>query len=248
DQPAAAPADRPSDDHDAAPLVVAVRTGLRSIADPARAPSQQAYMKSAMPYLGVTWPNVRAVVRPLVADPSLRPPDRETWQRVIHTLWDDATHREERYAAIEISRCRHSRAWLDVEALTLGRHLVVTGAWWDLVDAATTGIVSEVLRTHRADATPVIREWSVADDLWLRRAAIIAQLPHRADTDVNLLAEVIQANLDDSPFGQEFFVRKAIGWALRQHARTDPGWVRAFIDAHQPGLSALSAREARKHL
>ncbi|MGL5929009.1 MAG: DNA alkylation repair protein [Dermatophilaceae bacterium] len=229
-------------------LVAAVRTGLRDIADPARAPGQQAYMKSAMPYLGATWPDVRAVVRPLLADPTLRPPDRDTWHHVIRVLWDDATHREERYAAIDIGRHRTSRTWLDVSALALCRHVLVTGAWWDLVDATATDIVGEVLHTHRTGAAPVIRDWSVADDLWLRRTAIIAQLPHRADTDVDLLTEVIEANLEGSPFGWEFFVRKAIGWALRQHARTDPAWVRAFVASHESGLSPLSRREALKHL
>ncbi|MGL4175015.1 MAG: DNA alkylation repair protein [Dermatophilaceae bacterium] len=237
-----------SGERDGAELVAAVRIGLREIADPARAPGQQAYMKSAMPYLGATWPDVRAVVRPLLADPALRPPDRGTWRHVIRTLWDDATHREERYAAIEVGRHRRSRSWLDVDALGLCRHLLVTGAWWDLVDATATDMVGEVLRAHRAGATPVIRDWSVADDLWLRRAAIITQLPHRAGTDVDLLAEVIEANLEGSPFGREFFVRKAIGWALRQHARTDPAWVRAFVAAHESGLSPLSRREALKHL
>ncbi|MGL5863904.1 MAG: DNA alkylation repair protein [Phycicoccus sp.] len=229
-------------------LVAAIRAGLVAAADPTRAAGQQAYMKSAMPYLGATWPDVRAVVRPLLADATLRPPDRETWHRVIRTLWDDATHREERYAAIEVGRHGRGRTWLDVGALPLCRHLLVTGAWWDLVDAATTGIVSEVLRGHRTGATPVIRDWSVADDLWLRRTAIIAQLPHREETDVDLLAEVIEANLEGSPFGREFFVRKAIGWALRQHARTDPAWVRRFVATHESGLSPLSRREALKHL
>ncbi|MGL5816301.1 MAG: DNA alkylation repair protein [Phycicoccus sp.] len=230
-----------------AELVAAVRSGLRDVADPTRAAGQQAYMKSAMPYLGATWPDVRSVVRPLLADHMFRPTDRDTWQRVVRALWDDATHREERYAAIEIGRHPSSHTWLDVDALVLSRHLLVTGAWWDLVDAATTGMVSAVLRGHRAGATPVIRDWSVADDLWLRRAAIIAQLPHRDDTDVDLLAAVVEANLEGSRFGHEFFVRKAIGWALRQHARTDPAWVRAFVAAHEPGLSPLSRREALKH-
>ena len=77
----------------------------------------------------------------------------------------------------------------------------------------------------------------------MRRSAIICQLQHRADTDLDLLADVIEANVED----REFFIRKAIGWALRDYARTDGRWVRAFVQGH-PGLSPLSRREALKHL
>ena len=82
----------------------------------------------------------------------------------------------------------------------------------------------------------------------MRRTAILAQLKHGAETDVDLLSDVIDANLEGSRFGTEFFIRKAVGWALRQHARVDPGWVRAFVDGRGDRLSGLSRREALKHL
>jgi 3-methyladenine DNA glycosylase AlkD len=102
----------------------------------------------------------------------------------------------------------------------------------------------------------VIRGWAEADDLWVRRAAVICQVGTREQCDQELLAACIQANLDGStrstppvsPYGREFFVRKAIGWALRDHARTDPRWVLDFVDAHRSGLSGLSQREALKHV
>jgi 3-methyladenine DNA glycosylase AlkD len=93
-----------------------------------------------------------------------------------------------------------------------------------------------------------LRADAVDDDLWVRRVAILAQLKHRDETDVELLADVLDANLDGSLHGREFFIRKAIGWALRQHARVDPGWVRAFVEARGDRLSGLSRREALKHL
>ena len=91
---------------------------------------------------------------------------------------------------------------------------------------------------------PVVRGWTVADDRWLRRTSVIAQLGARSGTDVGLLADVIEANQDDP----DFFLRKAIGWALRQHARTDPDWVRAEVTRLGDRLSGLSRREALKHL
>ena len=84
--------------------------------------------------------------------------------------------------------------------------------------------------------------------LWVRRTAILAQLKHRADTDVDLLSDVLDANLEGSLHGKDFFIRKAVGWALRQHARVDPDWVRAYVDSRGDHLSGLSRREALKHL
>ncbi len=98
-------------------------------------------------------------------------------------------------------------------------------------------------RDHPAELTPVLRDWAVATDRWLRRTSIICQLGAKERTDLALLTEAIEANVDD----RDFFLRKGIGWALRQYARTDPAWVRTFVDAH-PDLSALSRREALKHL
>ena len=89
-----------------------------------------------------------------------------------------------------------------------------------------------------------MREWATDDDRWLRRTAVICQVGAKDRTDLDLLSHAIEANLDD----RDFFLRKAIGWALRQHARTDPDWVRAFVAAHDDRLSGLSRREALKHL
>jgi 3-methyladenine DNA glycosylase AlkD len=119
----------------------------------------------------------------------------------------------------------------------------VTGAWWDLVDELTRP-VGAVLRAVGPPAASVVRAWSTDDDLWLRRAAILCQLGARAGTDRVLLADCIAPNLAD----REFFIRKAIGWALRDLARTDPVWVAAYVRAAGDRLSPLSRREATKHL
>ena len=108
--------------------------------------------------------------------------------------------------------------------------------------------VGPILLRHRAVVTPMMRADAVDDHLWVRRTAILAQLKHREETDLDLLADVIDANLEGSRFGREFFIRKAIGWALRQHARVDPQWVRAFVEARGDRLCGLSRREALKHL
>ena len=223
-------------------LIEAIRSTLAGAADPERAAGQQRYMKSEMPYFGLTSPQLKTALKPLLA--AHPPPDRDCWEQTVRRLFDDATHREERYAAITLARHRSARPWQDPASLDLYRHLVVTGAWWDLVDEIAAHLVGGVLASHRAEVTPVIRTWAVDDALWLRRTAVLAQLRHGADTDTDLLHDVIVANIDD----QSFWLRKAIGWALRQHARVDAHWVLAEVADLGDRLSPLSRREALKHL
>jgi 3-methyladenine DNA glycosylase AlkD len=229
-------------------LVVAVRAALAGAGDPERAAEQQRYMKSAMPYRGLTSPELRALLRPLLADPSLAPASRREWEADVRALWDGAAYREERYAAVALTGHRVARAWQDPDALELYRHLVVTGAWWDYVDVLAADRVGPILLRHKSIVTPLLRADAVDAHLWVRRTAILAQLKHREETDLDLLGDVIDANLEGSAFGREFFIRKAVGWALRQHARVDPQWVRAFVEARGDRLSGLSRREALKHL
>ena len=223
-------------------LVDDVRCALADVADPTRAAAMQAYMKSAMPFRGATKPlQVRALRPVLAAHP---PPDRGTWEATVLALYDEAAFREERYAALALLAARTARRWHDPDLVPLLEHLVVVGAWWDLVDDVAGHHVAPLHRAFPADLAPVVRRWAVADDLWLRRAAILSQLGSGRATDRDLLREVIAANAA-SP---EFFHRKAIGWALRDLAWKDPGWVRAYLAEQGDTLSPLSRREAAQHL
>jgi 3-methyladenine DNA glycosylase AlkD len=223
-------------------LLTTMRTALREAGDPRVAPGQQAYMKSVMPYYGITAPRLKLVLRPILA--SYAPADRAIWEATVRALWDGATHREERYAALAIARHRAARRWQDPRSLELYRHLVVTGAWWDLVDEVASHLVGAVLAGHREEVTPTMRAWARDGDLWVRRTAVLSQLGHKSGTDTGLLRDVVEANLED----RSFWLRKAIGWALREYARTDPEWVRAEVDALGDRLSGLSRREATRHL
>lgn len=216
-------------------LTARVREVLRAAADPEIAPGQQAYMKSAMPFLGVRVPTVRRLTR-LAVDGEARP---EVLREVALRLWREAEFREERYAATGVTGLRPLRERADM--LDVYEEMIRAGAWWDHVDEVSSRVGS-ALRAHRAELTPVVRAWARDDDMWIRRAAIICQRGFTADTDRDLLTDVITANLDD----REFFIRKAIGWALRDLAHHDPAWVRAFAAAHP--LSGLSRREALKNV
>jgi 3-methyladenine DNA glycosylase AlkD len=227
-------------------LVREVRARLAAAADPARADPMRRYMRSTMPFRGVPAQLVRSICREVLAARPL--PDEDAWRAAVDGLWDGAGYREERYAAIQLTGHRLYRAYQRPGTLGLYRHLVVSGAWWDLVDPVAGNRVGPILRAYHDQVAPTIRAWAVEDDLWLRRTAILCQLGSKERTDVDLLADVVLGNLEGSLHGREFFVRKAVGWALRQHARTDPDWVRRFVAQHQDRLSGLSRREALKHL
>lgn len=220
-------------------FVTDVRAALAEAADATKAPQMQAYMKSSMPYFGIPSPTLKAVLKPLLAD-SLGP----SWELAVRTLWGEATHREEWYAALALAGHRHYRAYQDGSALSLYEHLIVSGAWWDVVDEIASRRVGALL----PGVTTALYDWAVSEDLRLRRSAIICQLRARHDTDLDLLEHALSSNLEGSAYGDVFWVRKAIGWALRQHARTDPDWVRAYVAEHEAALSGLSKTEALKHL
>lgn len=219
----------------AADLVQSIRSALRDEADPELAPAQQAYMKSALPFLGVRVPRVRAVTRGLARDVT----EAAVLRGTALVLWREAAFREERYAASALMALRPVRARLDM--LDVHEEMIRTGAWWDHVDEVSHRL-TETLDAHPAEMAPLLRAWSRDDDFWVRRASIISQLGRRDATDRELLTAVIEPNLADA----EFFVRKAIGWALRELGKTDPAWVRAFVESHE--LSPLSRREAHKLL
>ncbi len=221
------------------PLVEGIRVALVDAADPALAPGMQQYMKSQMPYLGVRVQQVRQLVKAQLA---LHPPASvQELGLAAADLWRRAEYREERYAATGLTGSKTGRGRL--ELLALHREMIVTGAWWDHVDEVSHRI-GELLAAHPASMRPVVLDWSREPDVWLRRSSIICQLRRCGETDLELLTAVITANMSE----REFFVRKAIGWALRDYAWTDPDWVLAFVDTHAGSLSPLSVREATKHI
>ncbi|HWL77499.1 DNA alkylation repair protein [Microbacterium sp.] len=217
------------------PLADRIRSGLQAVADPERAAGQQAYMKSAMPFYGVPVPEVRRVARAAAKGEA----DPDVLLESALELWNGATRREERYAALALLGLRPLRA--DPRLIPLIEHMVRTGRWWDYTDELAHR-VAEAHDARPAETAELVRRWSVDDDFWMRRIAILSQLGRRDRVDRDLLAAVIEPNTAD----REFFVRKAIGWALREYARVDPEWVRRFVAQHE--LSPLSVREALKHL
>jgi 3-methyladenine DNA glycosylase AlkD len=222
-------------------LAARIRVELAAAADPARAPGMQAYMKSAMPYRGVKTPELRAICKRVFAEDG--PPSREDWRFAVLELWRDARFREERYVAMELAGHKRYVVYRTPDVMPMLEEMIVTGAWWDHVDAAAQ-IVGEMLRSHPKGMRPLMRAWSTGDNLWKRRVSIICQISFKKDTDLKLLYANIEPNLAE----RDFFIRKAIGWALRAYAWTDPAEVARYVRENASQLSGLSRREALKNI
>lgn len=223
-------------------LIAALRAELAHAADPAKAPAMQAYMKSAMPYRGVPAPQLRAACRLVFAAHPLA--SFEQWRATTLALWRDAAYREERYAAIDLTGDKRYRAYQRLDALPIYEEMIISGAWWDYVDELAIHRVGPLLARFPAPMGVTMLAWSRDANVWKRRTAILCQNAFNADTDEALLFACIEPNMSD----REFFIRKAIGWALREYAKTRPDAVRDFLRLHEASLSPLSRREAAKHL
>jgi len=223
-------------------LIRAARKALREAGDPAKAPIMQAYMKSAMPYLGIQATPLRKISKRVFLTHRIE--SFEEWSDSVLELWRGAKYREERYLAIGLAGYSAYRKFRTLEALPIYEEMITTGAWWDYVDSIASHRLGELLRLHPAKMGAVLRKWAKSDDMWKRRSAILAQLGFKSETDVKLLYDCIRPSICE----KEFFLRKAIGWALRQFARTDAREVSRYVAEHEAELSLLSKREALKHI
>ena len=215
---------------------------LRGVADPERALQQQAYIKSQMPFLGVVAPDLRITAKQVFDDHPLA--SEAAWLEAIAALWRGARYREERHAAIQLAGHGKYRRWLTPNAVPVLEEMVVTGAWWDFVDTLATNHFGTLLANHPKTMKPLLKRWATDDDMWRRRTAILAQLKFKTATDEVLLFYAIQA----STTSPEFFLRKAIGWALREYSKSEPQVVIDYIAANAGRLSGLSKREGLKVL
>ena len=221
------------------PVAEVVGTRLAAAADPAKAGPMQAYMKTDMPFHGVQQPGRAPIARELRRDHA--PATAAEYRSQVESVWA-LPHREEKYLAIGIA-VDHPR-FVTLEHLDLYEFLIRDGAWWDFVDDVASRLVGRLHLDHPTEMEPVLRRWVDDEDMWIRRSAIIAQLRHKDQTDHRLLFDLCTSRAHET----EFFIRKGIGWALREYAKTDPDAVRAYVDEMGDRLSGLSRREATRHL
>ena len=223
-------------------LLPKLRIALRQAADSAKAPAMQAYMKSALPYHGVPTPLLRKVCKTTFVD--VRFASASNWQAQVLDVWRGARFREERYAALYLAGDKRARPFQTLSAMKLYEELVVTGAWWDYVDDIASHRIGPILRDYPAPMRRKMLSWSKSNNLWKRRTAILCQLGFKEQTDLELLYACIEPS-----FGShEFFLQKAIGWALRQCARADAAEIKNYVRLNRTRLSTLSCREALKNI
>ncbi|MCZ6642540.1 MAG: DNA alkylation repair protein [Gammaproteobacteria bacterium] len=211
-------------------------------ADPERALQQQAYMKSAMPYLGIMMPVLRSAAKSVFKAHPIDDPD--SWHDTALAIWRKARYREERYAAIDLVALPRYRKWLTPDSLPMLEEFIVTGAWWDYVDGIATRFFGHLLTNYPEALSPLLWAWAEDENIWRRRTAILAQLKYKTRTDEKLLFHALEASMDE----KEFFLEKAIGWALREYSKSCPEVVIDYVEKHGPRLSNLSKREALKVL
>jgi 3-methyladenine DNA glycosylase AlkD len=223
-------------------LLLRLREEFRRVADPAWAPAMQAYMKSEMPYHGVSLPILRKTCRQLFAEVSFS--SRADWRGQVLALWRGAEYREERYAAMVLSGVKCAAQFQIPGEMPLYEEMIVTGAWWDYVDQIAARRVGPILQNYPERMGKKMLSWSRSGNMWKRRTSILCQLGFKQSTNLDLLYACIEPSLDS----KEFFLRKAIGWALRQHAWTDPAEVRRYVRRNKERLSNLSRREALKNI
>lgn len=222
-------------------LTRSLRKEMSKLANPERAAAMRAYMKSTMPYYGLSLPQVRDVCKSVLMERDLG--SCAGWKSALLELWRGARRREERYAALYLLREKRYRDCVGPGLMPMIEEMVETGAWWDVVDELVH-TVGELLRSHPEEIKPVMRAWSTDPNLWKRRVAIICQLSFKEDTDLELLYDNIEPNLGD----REFFIRKAIGWVLRETAKKQPDLVYDWLKPRIARASGVTVREAVRWL
>ena len=216
-----------------------IEAALRALADAQQAEPMKAYMLDQFAFLGIRAGPRRDALKGLMKFTG----SADELLALAEALWR-LPEREFRYAAIDLLAKHHKR--LDVSALPRILQLVQTDPWWDTVDGLA-GVVGDILLRAKASQPDVQRHMDaclVHPHLWVRRVAMLHQLGWREQTDPERL---LRYALTLAP-EKDFFIRKAIGWALRDHARTQPDAVRDFLARHADQLSGLTRREAGKHL
>ena len=214
-----------------------IKALLGAHADPKQAGPMKRYMRDQFEYLGLKGPALEELMRGHYRAHGL--PDLPDLDPILRDLWA-LPQREFQYAATCILSRSEQR--LPAGFIRTLEYLLVTKSWWDTVDTISSGTLGVHFQRYPKVKARYLAKWRKSENFWLRRACILFQLNYKKDTDFTLMKAIICENLGS----KEFFINKAIGWALRQYTRVDPGGVRRFV-AETP-LQHLSAREALKWL
>ena len=220
-------------------LVDKVGRELRKNADPERSQPMKKYMRDKFEFFGLGSPLRRSVCKEFLQQ-KLSP--QET-RKFVALLWAKP-EREFQYFAVDYLE-KHMDISAEFEAnIECVKDLIISKSWWDTVDTLASKIVGGLVGKHRDVGKNVMEEWIDHENMWLRRTAILHQLSYKEETDEEVLFRFCSLRAGE----EEFFIRKAIGWALRQYAWTSSSSVKKYLLKHKKELSSLSFKEAAKHL
>ena len=208
---------------------------LKAVANPDDVVAMKAYMKNKFEFLGVKTPARRKLTKAFFKQHT----DSVIDWNFINEAWKNP-YRELQYTALDYLEIR--KKLLTPSDLPRLKKLAQTKSWWDTIDFLDRLVGSIIARFP--ETKEIILSWSCDKDFWLRRLAIDHQLLRKEETDTELLEKILVNNLGQT----EFFINKAIGWALRDYSKTNPNWVKDFIERHQAEMAALSIREGSKYL
>lgn len=220
-------------------LVSHVQKRLSALADADKAVEMAAYMKTKMPFYGVQKPDRLPIIREL--RDNFAPSTQTEYEAAVLALWR-LKHREEKYMAINYAAL--FKNFITPQSMPLYERLVREGQWWDFIDSISTELIGKVLLNYPDEARPIVENYSNDKDFWLRRASLLAHLGHKKQTSHKHLFAYCKKMAAE----KEFFIRKGMGWILREYSKSEPERVLKFLRENKDTLSPLTVREGSKHL
>lgn len=219
-------------------FIKTVSTAFEQAADKENAEAMSAYMKNHFEFYGIKTPERRIICKQHSREYKL-----ETLQQVeeiVQHLWL-LPQREFQYYGIELMH-QYKKLW-QPSSLSLFHFCITHKSWWDSIDAIACDWIGEFMTVY-PEKIPVTKRWNRSENLWLQRTSILFQKRYKQKTNTDLLSNYILNTCSS----KEFFIQKAIGWALREYAKTNEGWVKAFVQEHANELPTLSKKEALKNV
>jgi len=210
-------------------------TVLSENSNPANAKTMKRYLRDQFEFFGIKGPTLKKLTKPFMQKSTL--PEPQDIPEIVMDLWS-IPQRESQHFAIELLKKYQkleSKEWIE-----LYEHMIVEKSWWDTVDAVAAWHVGNHFKHYPAQIEALTSKWMSSGNMWLQRTCLLFQLKYKDDTDFELMKSFIVLLADS----KEFFIRKAIGWALREYSKTQPEQVMQFVS--QQKLAPLSYNEATR--
>lgn len=219
------------------PVTTKVIEELAKLANAENAIAMKAYIKNQFNFFGIKTPERRMILKECIRGNAIK--NKSELNDIAKELWTQP-ERELQYCAIEILMA-YKKLW-EEDTIEIIEYCLTNKSWWDTVDPLSYDCAGSYFKSNPPLIIDITGRWNRSENKWLKRSSLLFQKNYKNETDSSLLAKYI-LHLSSSP---EFFIQKAIGWILREYAKTNPDWVRKFVGETQ--LASLSQREALKHL